>query len=159
MAETYPVLPLKNTVVYPQIVVPLAVGRPKSLAAVNAGIDSGRRIITVAQTQADIENPARENLYSIGTIASINRVEKRDKGAQVIVQGVERIRLGTAIADRNHLEVEYQRLPSPTMENLGEDATRVQALLRENLQLSKRIANLYGTRQRSILVVFSVTTA
>ncbi len=144
MAETYPVLPLKNTVVYPQIVIPLAVGRPKSLAAVNAGIESGRRIITVAQKQASIEDPSRDDLFAIGSIATINRVEKRDKGAQVIVQGMERIRLGTAINRRKHLEVEYERLPSLTMENLGEDATHVDALLRENLELSKRIAKLYS---------------
>ncbi len=144
MAETYPVLPLKNTVVYPQIVIPLAVGRPKSLAAVNAGIESGRRIVTVAQKQANIEDPSREDLFPIGTIATINRVEKRDKGAQVIVQGVERIRLGAAIDGENHLEVEYVRLPSLSMEELGEDSTHVDALLRENLELSKRIASLYG---------------
>ena len=144
MAETYPVLPLKNTVVYPQIVIPLAVGRPKSLAAVNAGIESGRRIVTVAQKQASIEDPARDDLFPIGTIATINRVEKREKGAQVIVQGVERIRLGTAIDGSSHLEVEYERLPSLSMEELGDDAANVDALLRENLELSKRIASLYG---------------
>ena len=144
MAETYPVLPLKNTVVYPQIVIPLAVGRPKSLAAVNAGIESGRRIITVAQKQAGIEDPSMDELFPIGTIATINRVEKRDKGAQVIVQGIERIRLGPALDGQKHLEVEYERLPSLTMENLGEDATHVDALLRENIELSKRIAKLYG---------------
>ena len=144
MAETYPVLPLKNTVVYPQIVIPLAVGRPKSLAAVNAGIESGRRVVTVAQKQANVEDPSRDDLFPIGTIATINRVEKRDKGAQVIVQGVERIRLGAAIDGRNHLEVEYERLRSLSMDDLGEDATHVDALLRENLELSKRIASLYG---------------
>ena len=144
MAESYSVLPLKNTVVYPQIVIPLAVGRPKSLAAVNAGIESGRRIVTVAQKQANVEDPSREDLFPIGTIATINRVEKRDKGAQVIVQGVERIRLGAAIDSQHHLEVEYERLPSLSMEELGEDATHVDALLRENLELSKRIASLYG---------------
>ena len=144
MAETYPVLPLKNTVVYPQIVIPLAVGRPKSLSAVNAGIDSGRRIVTVAQKQANIEDPSRDDLFSVGTIATINRVEKRDKGAQVIVQGMERIRLGQSIDGSDHLEVEYERLESLSMDDLGEDATHVDALLRENLELSKRIASLYG---------------
>ena len=144
MAESYPVLPLKNTVVYPQIVIPLAVGRPKSLAAVNAGIESGRRIVTVAQKQATIEDPSRDDLFPIGTIATINRVEKREKGAQVIVQGVERIRLGPAIDSSSHLEVEYERLPSLSMEALGDTAASVDALLRENLELSKRIASLYG---------------
>ena len=144
MAETYPVLPLKNTVVYPQIVIPLAVGRPKSLAAVNAGIDSGRRIVTVAQKQAAIEDPSRDDLFTVGTIATINRVEKRDKGAQVIVQGIDRIRLGQSIDGSEHLEVEYERLESLTMDDLGADATHVDALLRENLELSKRIASLYG---------------
>ena len=144
MSETYPVLPLKNTVVYPQIVVPLAVGRPRSLGAVNAGAEAGRRIITVAQRQANVESPDLDDLFQIGTISTINRIEKRDKGAQVIVQGMERIRLGPSVDGEQYLEVEYERLPALNMDDLGEDAARIEALLRENLQLSQRIASLYG---------------
>ncbi|MEE8245177.1 MAG: LON peptidase substrate-binding domain-containing protein, partial [Pseudomonadales bacterium] len=143
MAETYPLLPLKNTVVYPQIVRPLAVGRAKSLAAVNAGAEAGRRIITVAQKLSNLEDPIRDDLYDIGTISTINRIEKRDNGAQVIVQGMERVRLGQPTDERHFIEIEYERLPKLTMDELGDDTAHVDALLRENLELSQRIAQLY----------------
>ena len=135
MAETYPLLPLKNTVVYPQIVRPLAVGRAKSLAAVNAGAEAGRRIITVAQKLSNLEDPIRDDLYDIGTISTINRIEKRDNGAQVIVQGMERVRLGQPTDERHFIEIEYERLPKLTMDALGDDTAHVDALLRENLEL------------------------
>ncbi|MDP6374950.1 MAG: endopeptidase La [Pseudomonadales bacterium] len=143
MPETYPVLPLKNTVVYPQIVVPLAVGRPRSLAAVSAATESGRRIITVAQRQADTEDPSREELFDVGTIISINRIEKRENGAQVIVQGLERVRISTIISDTPCIEAEYERLPSLSIEDLSGDSAHVDALLRENLEIARSIANLY----------------
>ncbi|MCZ6659636.1 MAG: endopeptidase La [Gammaproteobacteria bacterium] len=145
MAETYPLLPLKNTVVYPQIVTPLAVGRAKSLAAVNAGAEAGRQIITVAQKQANLEDPVRADLFDIGTISTINRIEKRDNGAHVIVQGIERIRLGQPTDERHYIEIEYERLPKLSMDDLGDDTAHVDALLRENLELSRRIARLYDT--------------
>ena len=144
MAETYSVLPLKNTVVFPQIVIPLAVGRKRSLAAVKAGVEAGRRIITAAQKEAGIEDPSWENLFEIATISTINHIEKRDKGSQVIVQGAERVRLRPTAQHDDYLEAEYERLPSLKMEDAGEDAAHVDALLSENLELSKRIANLYG---------------
>ncbi len=144
MPETYPILPLKNTVVYPQIVIPLAVGRTKSLAAVKAGLDAQQRIITAAQKQASKEDPEWEDLFEVATISTINHIERRDRGSQVIVQGLERVRLRPAIHNGDYLEAEYERLPQISMEELGEDAAHVEALLRENLQLAKRIAHLYS---------------
>ena len=144
MAETYSVLPLKNTVVFPQIVIPLAVGRKRSLAAVKAGVEAGRRIITAAQKEAGVEDPSWDNLFEIATISTINHIEKRDKGSQVIVQGAERVRLRPTAQHDDYLEAEYERLPSLKMEDAGEDAAHVDALLSENLELSKRIAQLYG---------------
>ena len=144
MAETYSVLPLKNTVVFPQIVIPLAVGRKRSLAAVKAGVEAGRRIITAAQKQAGVEDPSWDNLFEIATISTINHIEKRDKGSQVIVQGAERVRLRPTAQQDDYLEAEYERLPPLKMEDAGEDAAHVDALLGENLELSKRIAHLYG---------------
>ena len=144
MAETYSVLPLKNTVVFPQIVIPLAVGRKRSLAAVKAGVEAGRRIITAAQKEAGVEDPSWDNLFEIATISTINHIEKRDKGSQVIVQGAERVRLRPTAQHDDYLEAEYERLPSLKMEDAGEDAAHVDALLSENLELSKRIAQMYG---------------
>jgi len=138
-----PILPLKNTVVYPEIIVPLAVGRPMSLAAVTAAMERGRELIAVAQRDPEADAPEREGLHDVGTIVQVTRIEKRDQGSQIIVQGMRRVRLGAGRWDEDHLRVEYTSLPELSMDDLGADADSVTALVRENLDLAQRIALLF----------------
>lgn len=135
-----PVLPLKDTVVYPQLVSALSVGRPKSLAAVNCALEGSREILTVAQRTPDEEVPGLEDLYAIGSVATINRVEKHDKGAQIIVLGERRVRLLGVAEDSDQLVGEFEELPLLDMGQAGEDKPKVEALLQENSNLSLRIA-------------------
>ena len=135
-----PVLPLKNAVVFPQMVQPLTVGRAKSLAAVNSAIESSREIITVAQLVTEQESPELKDLYPIGSISEINRVEKRDQGSQVIVQGVRRVRLIEVVENAEQLVVEYEPLANLQIDDSPEDRANVDALLRENGDLALRIA-------------------
>ncbi len=153
-----PVLPLKNTVVYPQIIVPLAVGRPMSLAAVNSALERGRELVTVAQRDPEEQRPARDGLYDVGTVVTISRIEKRSQGsssaaaegsggavegAQIIVQGLRRVRLGGAEWDGDRLLADTQPLPDVTMGEPGADPATVDALVRENLELAQQIARLF----------------
>jgi len=138
-----PVLPLKNTVVYPQIIVSLAVGRPMSLAAVNAAMASGRQLITVAQRDPEAAEPGEADLFEIGTRVTITRVEQREGGSQIIVQGQERVRLKNLRRSDEHLVADLQALPTPAMDEDDPDAAAANALLRENLDLSQRIALLF----------------
>lgn len=62
-----PVLPLRDVVVYPHMVIPLFVGREKSIVALNRAMDSGKRILLVAQKQADFDDPQPSDLYEVGT--------------------------------------------------------------------------------------------
>jgi ATP-dependent Lon protease len=144
-APTYPVLPLKDTVVYPEIVHHLAVGRRKSLAALTAGAEKDRELIVVAQKRSDIQDPALDDLHKIGTIVKISRVEKHDQGAQVVVQGLRRVRLEQASANTDYLATTFTEFPQMTLDNLGDDAPAVDALLRENQQAAQQIANLLDT--------------
>src|ERR1700730_940247 len=89
--EVLPALPLKGTVVLPFMVVPLGVGRPKSLAALEAAMGSDRVILLVAQKQDDMEDPGPDDLYRTGTICKILQVGKQADGTvQVVVEGVVR---------------------------------------------------------------------
>jgi ATP-dependent Lon protease len=89
--EVLPVLPLKGTVVLPFMVVPLGVGRPKSLAALEAALGSDRVIMLVAQKQDDMEDPGPDDLYRTGTICKILQVGKQADGTvQVVVEGAVR---------------------------------------------------------------------
>jgi ATP-dependent Lon protease len=142
-ASRLPVLPLKNTVVYPQIIVPLAVGRTMSLAAVNSALDHGRELVTVAQRDPDEQQPERNGLHDVGTVVTITRLEKRDQGAQIIVQGLRRVRLGECHWEDEQLIAEVTALPDVSMEGLGDDEAAADALVRENLQLAQAIAHMF----------------
>jgi len=142
MPQVLPVLPLKNAVVYPQIIVPLRVGRPKSLAAVHAAVEHGRQLLTVAQLDGELEDPQREDLRNVGTIVKISRIEKSDNSAQVIVQGIQRVKLINPTSETSFMALEYEPLPVLNIDDSGDDAPAVHALLRENLELAQRIAEL-----------------
>ena len=143
MSQALPVLPLKDTVVFPQIVVPLAVGRDRSMAAIEAAMDDGREFVCVAQRDPDIEEPGLDDIYQIGTIAKINRVEKREGGAQVIVQGDRRVKLQRAVEGGDYLCAEVEHLISLEHAEPSPDSQEVDALTRVNRELAQRIAALY----------------
>lgn len=140
-----PILPLKDTVVFPHIVAPLAVGRPRSLAAIQAAADHTRTFIAVAQRDAETEDPTLDQLYPVGTLVTISRVEKRKQGAQVIVQGDRRVRLIMSGSADGYLSAHYELLPELTADDDTPDAAEVVALLRENRELSQQIAKLYDS--------------
>ena len=71
-----PVLPLRDVVVYPHMVIPLFVGREKSIVALDLAMKSDKRILLVAQKQADVDDPKAEDLYRVGTIATILQLLK-----------------------------------------------------------------------------------
>jgi ATP-dependent Lon protease len=145
MFQSLPVLPLKDTVVYPNIVVPLAVGRPRSLAAIEAAMKDNREFIAVAQRNPDVEDPKLEDLYQIGTIAKITRVENRDDGAQVIVQGDRRVRLISQFDREDYLMASGEYLVDLKHTANDSDSMEIDALLRVNRELAQRIANLYDS--------------
>jgi len=91
LRERLPLLPLKETVVFPRMVVPLLVGRPASLAAVEESLASGRFLFLCAQKDASLEEPAKADLYGVGVAASILQTLRMPDGTmKVVVEGVVR---------------------------------------------------------------------
>jgi len=89
--DNIPVLPLRDVVVYPHMVLPLFVGREKSILALESAMKGDKRIMLVAQRQADIDDPKIDDLYRIGTIATILQLLKLPDGTvKVLVEGVDR---------------------------------------------------------------------
>ncbi len=86
-----PVLPLRDVVVYPQMVIPLFVGRDKSIVALDLAMSAGKRILLVAQKEADLDDPQPADLYEVGTLATILQLLKLPDGTvKVLVEGGER---------------------------------------------------------------------
>ena len=83
---TLPVLPLRDTVVYPGVAVPISAGRPGTVEAVQEALDGDRRLFAVAQTE-NVDDPAPEYLYSIGTVVRVIQTHRVRGGVQLLVQG------------------------------------------------------------------------
>ena len=135
LSSTHPALPLKNIVVFPQIVQHLAVGRQKSMAALKRASEDAIELVTVAQHAPDVENPGISDLHNIGALVQIKRIESHDQGAQVIVQGAKRVRILSQIANDDCLMLEVEPLPVLSMVESSEgadaeDAAAADALLR-----------------------------
>ncbi len=91
---TLPVLPLRDVVVFPHMVIPLFVGRDKSIHALEQAMEADKRIALVAQKSAETDDPGADDLYSIGTLATVLQLLKLPDGTiKVLVEGIERVRV------------------------------------------------------------------
>jgi len=101
-----PLLPLRDVVVFPHMVIPLFVGRPKSIKALETAMESGKSIVLVAQKSAAKDDPSPEDLYRIGSIANILQMLKLPDGTvKVLVEGAQRARLHEIVDLKTHYAV------------------------------------------------------
>ncbi|WP_374587207.1 LON peptidase substrate-binding domain-containing protein, partial [Ideonella dechloratans] len=123
---TLPLLPLRDVVVFPHMVIPLFVGRPKSIKALEAAMDAGRQIMLVAQKAAGKDEPRAEDLFSVGCVSSILQMLKLPDGTvKVLVEGVQRAHTQSVSDAGEHFVAEV--LP---VEPAGEPTPEVEALRR-----------------------------
>jgi ATP-dependent Lon protease len=98
-----PILPLRDVVVYPHMVIPLFVGREKSVSALDAAMESGKQILLVAQRSPDVDEPGPGDLYPIGTVATVLQLLKLPDGTiKVLVEGTSRAEI-SGFSERNSL--------------------------------------------------------
>ncbi len=132
-----PVLPLRNSVLYPGALMPLAVGRPKTLRLLNA-VGTGGTIAVVSQRDKDADNPQPDELYWVGTTAKILRVHHEDDNTlHVVVQGIERMRCTEFIQDEPYIIARADIAPIE-----DEDSVEIQALIRSTKEVAAEIIEL-----------------
>ena len=123
---TLPLLPLRDVVVFPHMVIPLFVGRPKSIKALEAAMESGKNIMLVAQKSAAKDDPSPEDLYEIGSIASILQMLKLPDGTvKVLVEGEQRATIHEFIDEKA-----YFTARATPIQAAGEDEHEVEAMKR-----------------------------
>ena len=121
-----PVLPLRDVVVYPHMVIPLFVGRDKSIVALDRAMAVGKRILLVAQKTADVDDPQPTDLYEVGTLASILQLLKLPDGTvKVLVEGNER-----ALIDRIDVSDYFSAEITMLKENDRHDEREIDVLVR-----------------------------
>ena len=138
---TLPLLPLKNLIIFPTLVAPVAVGRARSLASVKASAKGSHDVIVVLQRDPEAEEPTQEELHEIGTLCTVSRVEERNGGAQVIVQGNHRVRIDSVDEVDDYLSVTYTPIDDLSIALDDKVDPRIEALHREALELARDIAN------------------
>ena len=103
-----PVLPLRDIVVFPQMVVPLFVGRKLSVNALNNVMKYNKKILLIAQKNSEIDNPTSENLYRVGTLAKILQLLKLPDGTiKVLVEGLERVKVSKIHQTKDFIIANY----------------------------------------------------
>ena len=153
--QTLPVLPIKNTVLFPLLQMPLSIGRAVSLAAVEAAMSSeDKQIVVVAQRDATVDTPAQNDLYTIGTTAIIKKMARQAEAMiELVVQGVERVVLLKLEQTSPYLQGRMRPLPAPT-----DGGAEVEALHRAVLDLARRALELAQPQAPAQLVQLLATT-
>ncbi len=138
MDTVIPVLPLKNSVLFPHLVTPLAVGRPASVAAVEAALGrEDKRLGVFAQKDPSIEEPGPHDLYGIGTVGVIKKAGRTEEAMQIVVQGSERVEVVGVALERPFLSLVVRPLPVP-----DDSGPEVEALQRAVLDLAAKMLQL-----------------
>jgi len=121
--DVLPILPLRGVVVYPQTAVPLTVGQPRSVRLVDDVVTSDKLVGLVAAINPELETPGPTDLYRVGTIAVVHRLLRAPDGTiRLLVQGMERFRLGQFVAEEPYLKAQIHLAPEIVEEGLQIDA-------------------------------------
>lgn len=146
-----PVFPLRNSVLFPLTAGPYSAGRKGSVAALERAAKSAdKSVIIVAQQDPGVEDPGADDLYSVGTRGEIKRLSRSEETVEVIVEGVERVRLEGADHEGDVLMARVT--PAPVVREPGPEA---EALQRELVSLAKQIRaedSQFGTRDLGALL-------
>ena len=112
LPEALPVLPLRDTVTFPETLAPLAVGQERSIQLVDDVLGTNRMLVMVAARDPENEEPGPEDLYDVGVVGVVARMVKVPDGTlRILVQGMQRVRLGGFVAEQPYMVARIGELP------------------------------------------------
>jgi ATP-dependent Lon protease len=153
--DVIPLLPIRDIVIYPYMMLPLFVGRDVSIRAVEEALARDRLIFLVAQKNSGEENPAPGDIHRVGTIASIMRMLKLADGrVKILVQGLSKGELDSFLRERPFFEVKIRKVIEPT---LSEVPIEVEALMRTAKEKIEQILNLKNLPPEIVMVTDNIT--
>ncbi|RUO43837.1 endopeptidase La [Aliidiomarina taiwanensis] len=140
---TMPVLPLRDVVVYPHMVIPLFVGREKSIRCLDAAMEAGKQVFLVAQKDAAIDEPEEDDIFEIGALATILQMLKLPDGTvKVLVEGTQRAKVSAWKQDEDYFTADIEMLDSEGLEEKEEEVLSRSAMnqFEGYVKLNKKIA-------------------
>jgi ATP-dependent Lon protease len=148
-----PVLPLRDIVIYPFMIVPLFVSRDRSIKAVDEALSQNRMILLVSQKDVDKEEPTQEDLYKVGTVAVIMRMLKLPDGRiRILIQGLSRAEVNSVTVGSDYAKAQITPIAEPVTE---EKSLEVEALIRNVRGAMERAATLGKNISPEVLAIIS----
>ncbi|MGL4721706.1 MAG: endopeptidase La [Desulfovibrionaceae bacterium] len=143
-----PVLPVRDIVVFNYMIVPLIVGREKSIEALEVALENNRHILICTQKDKEVEEPSPEDIYRTGTIAAVLRVLKLpDNRIKILVQGLSRARIRDIVSVNPFMEAEIE----PLQEEENNISSEEEALMRSAREQCDKILSIRGLSTRDIM--------
>ncbi|OQY17381.1 MAG: endopeptidase La [Desulfobacteraceae bacterium 4572_35.1] len=141
-AGAIPLLPLRDIVIFPEMVTPLFVGRPASIRALDVAMEGERLIFLVAQNDSEIDEPEQDDIYPVGTIAKISQLLKLPDGTvKLLVEGQCRAQVDELIEQEDYIAVTYQRIEEVRAGSLESEALvrSVRSMFKSYVALSRKV--------------------
>jgi ATP-dependent Lon protease len=153
-----PLLPVRDIVVFPFMILPLYVGRAASIEAVNAALAADRMMLLLTQKDSQVEEPAMEDLYGVGTVAMIIRMHKQPDGrVKILVQGLAKAKLNGFIKKEPYVAAGFDRIPDPEERGKGKESEthdlKDEAMLRSVRGQLEKVINMGKAISPDILVI------
>ena len=153
LPEAMPVLPLRDTVAYPDTLAPLGVGQERSIKLVDDVLAANRMLVMVASKEPEVDSPSPDQLYDVGVVGVVTRMFKVPDGtSRVLVQGTQRVRVGPYISEKPYLVARITELPdevevTPELEALTRNVQRTFSEIIEQIpylpeELQMAVANV-----------------
>jgi len=150
--QKYPLLPVRDVVIFPAMVIPLAVGRAKSVRALEVAMATNRKIFLVTQKQPNVDDPQEKDIYPVGTLAEVLQLLKMADGTlKVLIEGLNRARWSQFTVIENHIEVTLE-----PMEETEESTPQLEAMMRRVVSLFEQYARL-SQRNISLDIVTAIS--
>ncbi len=148
---TLPLLAVRDVVVFPNMVLPLFVGRESSVAAIEAALAEDRLLLLATQKDQAIENPSPDDIYEMGTVSLILRMLKLPDGRlKILVQGKTKARISQYLKERPYFRVALEVVPETPLEEVSPEA---EALMRNAREMSEKILTLKGILSPDLLSI------
>lgn len=139
MDKVLPLLPLRDIVMFPNMVVPLFVGREKSIFAIDKSLEDTKEILLVTQKEPTDENPNKSGLYEIGTLSRILQILKLPDGTvKILVEGIRRVKITDLVSNKEIWEANYELLEDKPLQN----PEKIEAMARTCIELFGKYVNL-----------------
>jgi ATP-dependent Lon protease len=149
--DTLPLISVRDIVIFTDMLLPLFIGREKSVRAVEEAVEKDGFLFLTAQKDPNVENPNPDQIFTVGTVSKILRMLKLPDGrVKALVQGIEKARIVKYVSKRSIYRVKIERIPDPPFEEIN---LEMEALMRNVIEHSEKILALRGEMNNDVSVI------